>query len=85
MAWVLAQQPTFQAMAVMRALDEKQQASVGSVSKDRLRYEKYLLTADGPPFRRSLPCVIGLTTPSFFLGIGRDRLEGGSPDGTCTV
>ena len=42
-------------------------------------------TSEGPPLRRSLPCVIGLATPSFRLGGGLDKLLGGSPDATCTV
>ena len=55
------------------------------IMSKRTRDRTYLLTADGPPFRRSFPCVIGLTTPSFFVGIGRDWLDGDSPEGTCTV
>lgn len=39
----------------------------------------------GPPARKSLPCVIGRTTPAFLLAGGRERLPGGSPEGTWTV
>ena len=42
-------------------------------------------TSEGPPLRRSLPCVIGRTTPSFLFAGGRDRVPGGSPEGTLTV
>lgn len=40
---------------------------------------------EGPPARRSFPCVIGRTTPGFLLAGGRETLLGGSPEGTRTV
>jgi len=36
----------------------------------------------GPPARKSLPSVIGLTTPGFLLAGGREVLFGGSPEAT---
>lgn len=42
-------------------------------------------TFEGPPALRSLPWVIGLTTPGFRLAGGRDTLSGGSPVATRTV
>ena len=39
----------------------------------------------GPPGLNSLPCVIGLTNPGFFLGAGLDWLVGASPLATETV
>lgn len=39
----------------------------------------------GPPAFRSFPCVIGRMAPGFLFAGGRDRLPGGSPDGTWTV
>jgi len=40
------------------------------------------LTLDGPPARNSLPWATGRTTPGFFFAGGRDKLDGGSPEGT---
>lgn len=40
---------------------------------------------EGPPARRSLPFVMGLTTPGFLFAGGRETLFGGSPEGTRTV
>lgn len=40
---------------------------------------------DGPPFRSSLPFVIGRAWPGFRFGTGLDRLPADSPDGTATV
>jgi len=37
---------------------------------------------DGPPARNSLPWATGRTTPGFFFAGGRDKLDGGSPEGT---
>jgi hypothetical protein len=44
-----------------------------------------ILTFDGPPARNNLPWVTGRTVPGFRFGKGRDKLPGGSPEGTCTV
>ena len=42
---------------------------------------QWMLT-EGPPALGNFPCVIGFTTPGFFLGTGLETLLGGSPDGT---
>lgn len=40
---------------------------------------------DGPPAFKSLPAVMGRTTPGFLFAGGREVLSGGSPEGTCIV
>lgn len=60
------------------------QVSARSVMSNELKRHKIItLTSDGPPFRSSLPCVMGLTTPGLRLAAGLDRLPAGSPDPTC--
>lgn len=41
-----------------------------------------LTESDGPPFRNSLPCVMGRTTPGFRFAGGLLTLLDGSPDAT---
>lgn len=56
-----------------------------SYNKYKIRSVTIEHTSDGPPARKSFPCVMGRTTPGFLFAGGRERLLAGSPEGTCTV